>query len=130
MSPRRGDDMRLIDRLLAAVSERVCRNRPVLLVEVDDQGISATSRGQRLVYGWSEIERVVAMRTEQLAANAIMLVFGFTGGRTLLVDETNGCWSALVSAIARQLPRAAPAATWQLQLIAEPASRVEVYHRR
>ena len=130
MPPQRGVTMGLIDRLLSVVTRRAQWQRAAALVEVDDQGISANSAGKQHVFAWSEVDRIVAMRAGQEAANPIVLAIGFSGAQTLVVDETNPCWCSLLSATARRLPRAIPAASWQLQLMAEPASRVEVYHRR
>jgi hypothetical protein len=128
--PQRGVAMGLIDRLLSVLAKRVHWHPPGALVEVDDLGISAKLLGKQLVFAWSEIDRIVAMRAGQEATNPLVLIIGFAGARTLVVDETNPCWCSLLSATARRLPRAIPAASWQLQLMAEPASRVEVYHRR
>ena len=88
------------------------------------------SGGERVVFAWVEIDRIVAMTDAHPASNTLALNFGFSDTRMLVVDELNPGWLSLLSEIARRLPQVAPAASWQLQLMAEPASRVEVYHKR
>lgn len=127
---RRGRGMGLIERLISAVAKLAPRYRDEIVVEVNDAGIFVTSGEDCIVFGWTEIDRIVAVGETRLASNLLVLIFEFSDARRMVVDEMNPGWPSLIGEIARRLPTAAPAASWQLQLMAEPASRVEVYHRR
>ncbi len=121
--------MGLIDRLIGRVVGRLPSRRNAAVVRADDDGLVVTGGGRSVTYGWGRVTRVVAMQAEQLASNTHVLVFGLDGGESLLVPETDAGYRQTVALVARHLPGSLPAPVWQVQLMAAPTSRIEVFRR-
>eukprot|EP01037_Dinobryon_pediforme_P005923 gene5923-5992_t len=120
-----GGGMGLIGRLLGLIAARSGTRPARALVAVDDEGVTVSAGDHLIAYGWGEIDRIVALRLEPTALGTAGLLISFALGSTLIVDAAHPLWVRLVRGVGAHLPRSLPAASWQLQLMAEPGSRVE-----
>ncbi len=93
------------------------------------EGISIVSAGTTRLVRWSDIDRVVATKAEQLIGNTFVLVFALRDGSTMSITEHDPAWRATTEILPTVLPGAQSVAAWSVALLAEPDVKVEVYRR-
>lgn len=121
--------MGLVDRLIALATATLPSRRAAAVLRVSDDGLGASAGGRSTEFGWGQVTRVVAMRSEQMAAGTDVLVFGFNGGESLIVAATDPAYRRTLELAARHLPGSLAPPVWQVMLMAAPLSQIEVFRR-